>query len=200
MAIGNCVHVSWFHDLRAACACAAGVPTGPDEAVAHAGPQQRHQAACHAGLRGRLQQVGECGCPCALLLLIRILAIQQCLDGPIHVFWRKKQGVKSYVCTVCCIATTKRGKLVYFRGKCCSGTHLECVSPSCLRWLTWATTRTRGQYFWRRWTQRWLQVVQRYRSSTKTVSHHEFNLNLVGVYWFSDEGRNTTHWTLYFTV
>jgi len=50
------------------CVFFAGVPTGPDEAVAHAGPQQRHQAARYAGLRGRLQQVGELGCSvCALV-------------------------------------------------------------------------------------------------------------------------------------
>jgi len=39
---------------------AAGFPTGPDEAVAHAGPEQRNQATRHARLRGRLQQVGKC--------------------------------------------------------------------------------------------------------------------------------------------
>ena len=38
----------------------AGFPTRPDEAMAHAGPQQRDKAARHARLRGRLQQVGTC--------------------------------------------------------------------------------------------------------------------------------------------
>lgn len=42
--------------------------------------------------------------------------------------------------------------------------------PSCTRWLTWVITRTRGQYFWRPWTQKWLPVVRRCPSSTKTVS------------------------------
>lgn len=37
----------------------SGFPTGSDEAVAHAGPEQWNQTTRHAWLRGWLQQVGK---------------------------------------------------------------------------------------------------------------------------------------------
>lgn len=51
--------LTWMQIKFMFCCFAAGFPTRPDETVAHAGPEQRDQAARHARLRGRLQQVGK---------------------------------------------------------------------------------------------------------------------------------------------
>ena len=46
--------------IKPTCSFAAGFPTGPDEAVAHAGPEQWNQATRYARLWGWLQQVCKC--------------------------------------------------------------------------------------------------------------------------------------------
>lgn len=134
----NVTQSTWF---------TAGFSTGSDEAVANASPKQWNQTACHAGLWGRLQQVGKC------FRLSFICCVHSFLVEKIHDKTKEqgKRNIKQIMDK--CVAP-----LWFF------------FNSVCVRWSTWVTTRIPGQYFWRLWIQSWQPVGPRYPSLIKTVS------------------------------